>query len=161
MFRPHRPPHRPPRDRRGAALVELAVLSPLFLALVLMSVEIAASIHTIHRMGAALRESGRLASQDWNELVPVEVNPNAKIEQDLENFLTAAGVDLAGYDFEIVHADGDSAGQPFQLGAPGTRLELFRMTLSLPVRTGFFTQSWFGDRFEESLVFRAGREIRG
>ena len=141
-------------------MVELAVLSPLFLSVVLMAVEMASSIHTVHRLGSALRESGRLASQDWNELVPAEVNPNAKIEQDLENFLRAADVDLSGMEFDIVHADGNADGQPFQLGASGTRLKLFRMRLSLPVRTGFFSRAWFGDRFEESMVFRAGREIR-
>ena len=160
MQRPptRRPSGRPPA-RRGAAFVEFAALAPFFLLLAVMSVECGACIHTVHRLSAALREAGRLASQDWDETLPGEVTPGEKIEQDVRNFLAAGGLDRDELTFEMTYADGPDAGQPFALGTPGTQLELFQMEVSAPTPPGYFARLWFGERLRAKFAFRAGRDL--
>ena len=163
-----RPPHdrrpaarrggRTPGERRGAAFVEFAAIAPFFLILAIMSAEMGACIHTVHRLSAALREGGRLAAMDWDETLPGEQSPGHKIEEDVRNFLAASGIDRATVEFSMTHADGPSAGQPFVLGAPGNRLEIFTMEASVPTPEGYFARRWFSDRLTSRFAFRAGRD---
>ena len=153
-----RPPHRRSHRRRGAAFVEFAVLAPFFILLVVMSLEMGACIHHVGRMGAALREAGRLASQDWDETLPGPTTPRDKIESDVLNFLAAEGFDRGAVRFAMTHADGDRAGQDFPLGDPDVRLMLFRMEVTSPTPGRIFSPAWFGPRLRAQFVFRAGRD---
>ncbi|MFH5805411.1 TadE/TadG family type IV pilus assembly protein [Alienimonas sp. DA493] len=146
-------------ERRGAAFVEFAALAPFFIMLVVASAEMNACIQQVHRLSAALREAGRLASMDWDEALPGSQTPGDKIEQDVKNFLAAGGTPREDVTFSMTHAEGDSAGQPFELGAAENRLELFTMEASLPTPGGAFAQLWFGERLRARFTFRAGRDV--
>ena len=161
MTRPpqrRRPAARPAADRRGAAFVEFAALAPFFLVLAVMSVEMTACIHTVHRLSAALREGGRLAAMDWDESLPGAQSPGDKIEQDVVNFLAASGIDRDAIEFSMTHAEGAREGQPFALGTHENRLELFMMEVSVPTPAGHFARLWFSDRLSSRFAFRAGRD---
>ena len=160
MTRPaaRRRPHPPRRDRRGAAFVEFAALAPFFIFLVVASAEMNACIREVHRLGAALREAGRLAAMDWDETLPGAQSPADKIEQDVTNFLAAGGTPRDDVRFSMTHAEGDGAGERFDLGASENRLALFTMEASLPTPGGSFARIWFGDRLKARLTFRAGRD---
>ncbi|QDT15421.1 TadE/TadG family type IV pilus assembly protein [Alienimonas californiensis] len=144
--------------RRGAALVEFAVVAPFFVMLVVASAEMNACIQEVHRLSAALREAGRLSSMDWDESLPGSQTPGEKIEEDVKNFLAAGGTPREDVEFSMSHAEGDSAGEPFALGNSANRLELFTMEASLPTPGGAFAQVWFGDRLRVRFTFRAGRD---
>lgn len=157
----HRPARRrrPAPPRRGAAFVEFACLAPFFLALAVMSLEMGECIHTVHRLEAAMREAGRLASMDWDETLPGQQSPAAKIEQDVKNFLSASGIARGGVEFAMTAADGAGAGEPFDLGAAENRLALFTMEASVPTPDGYFARLWFSDRLRSEYTLRAGRDV--
>jgi len=119
-------------SRRGAATVEFAVLAPLFLLLVLGTVELGSAINHSQTMHSALREAGRLASMDYKQILPPDTNINLKITQDLRNFLTAGGIPGNLVTISIEHAGGANDGQPFDLSDPDNELELFRILASVP-----------------------------
>lgn len=160
MHAPHAR-RRPPtarRDRRGAAFVEFAAIAPFFMTLAVMSMETAACIHTVHRLNSALREGGRLAAMDWDETLPGLQTPAAKIEDDVVNFLAASGMAREDVQFSMTHAEGPKEGQPFDLGDPDNKLELFMMEASVSTPDGYFARMWFTDRLTGKFAFRAGRD---
>ena len=156
--RPARPTTARRPDRRGAALVEFAVLAPFFVFLVVASAEMNAAIGEAHRLSAALRQAGRLASQDWDEALPGPISPREKVEADVKNFLAAGGTPREDVDFSMTVAEGDGAGDAFELGRPENRLELFTVEVSVPTPGRVFGPVWFGDRLSARLTLRAGRD---
>ena len=118
--------------RRGAALVEFAVVAPLFLLLIMGTMEAGNSLELGMQLTAAVREGGRLASMDWQETVPNGMTANEKVAQDIRNFLTAAGVPGDHVAIAITSAEGNDAGQPFDLSDPANRLRLFEISASIP-----------------------------
>ena len=146
------------RERRGAAFVEFAAMAPFFIFLVIATAEMNACIQEVHRVSAALREAGRLASMDWDETLPGQLTPARKVEQDVVNFLAAGGTPRDAIRFEMTHAEGDDRGQPFALGSSGNRLKLFVMEASVPTPGSSFSHIWFGPRLKARFTFRAGRD---
>ena len=144
--------------RRGAAFVEFAAVAPFCILLVVTSAEMNACIQQVHRLSAALREAGRLASMDWDETLPGAQSPGEKVEEDFKNFLAAGGTPRDEIAFAMTHAEGDNVGQPFVLGASENRLKLFTMEASVPAPGGSFARMWFGDRLVVRFTFRAGRD---
>src|SRR5262245_10305051 len=76
------------QNRRGAAMMEFAIVAPLFLTLVLGILEAGQALHASNVMAAAVREGGRLAAMDWNDFLPEGFTPNTKVIADTRNFLT-------------------------------------------------------------------------
>jgi len=146
------------RERRGAAFVEFAAIAPFFVLLVVTTAEMNACIQRVHRVSAALREAGRLASMDWDETLPGAQTPRQKVEEDFKNFLAAGGTPRDSIEFSMVHAEGDSAGEPFDLGDAENPLKLFTMEASVPTPGGSFARLWFGNRLSATFTFRAGRD---
>ena len=138
--------------------MEFAVVAPFFIALVVASAEMNACIRQSHRLGAALREAGRLAAMDWDETLPGATTPAAKVEQDVLNFLAAGGTPRADVRFSMTHAEGESAGERFALGASENRLKLLTLEASVPTPGTVFSPAWFGDRIRARFTFRAGRD---
>lgn len=145
--------------RRGAAAVEFAVLVPLFLMLVLGTWEMGTALTAGTKMSAAVREGGRLASMDYKETLNEGETINGKIEQDIKNFLTASGIPGDQVTITITHADGEHAGETFDLSDPGNYLELFTISALVDYEdiSTFPLEYMEGQQIEAKLVFRMGR----
>lgn len=145
--------------RRGAAVVEFAVMAPVFLTLTLGSVELGYALNASNTLYGALREGGRLASQDWSDMLEPNETPNDKVIQDVRNMLTAARIPGDEVTLTIVHADGPSAGQPFDLADPDNYLELFTINAEIPYEEVSLISGYFlkGQSLRASITFRMGR----
>lgn len=145
--------------RRGAALVEFALTAPIYLALVLGVVEMGSALEASNQLTSSLREGGRLATMDWEGVVPDGMTPNEKVEQDIRNFLEAVGVPSEEVSLDITHAEGANEGQPFDLADPNNKLELFRISATVPYDEIMTYPANFlgGQTLVSSVVYRAGR----
>ncbi len=150
----------PPRKRRrGAAAVEFAVMAPVFLILTLGSVELGYALNASNTLYGALREGGRLASQDWSTMLAPGETANDKVIQDIRNMLTAARIPGDKVTISIVAADGTSAGSPFDLEDTNNYLEMFKISAEVPydqvsLLSGYFLK---GQTLRASISFRMGR----
>ncbi|MGD9857455.1 MAG: TadE/TadG family type IV pilus assembly protein [Planctomycetaceae bacterium] len=151
--------HSQRESRRGAAVVEFAVMAPVFLILTLGSVELGYALNASNTLYGALREGGRLASQDWSTMLAPNETANDKVLQDIRNMLTASRIPGTEVTLTIVHADGPSAGETFDLEDPDNYLELFTINANVPYEevstiSGYFLQ---GQSLSASITFRMGR----
>jgi len=146
-------------QRRGAALVEFAIIIPVFLTLVLGVMEMGQALKISNDLTASVRGGGRLASMDWSDVVPDSVTTNEKVAGDIRNFLTASGLSSSAVDITITSAEGTDQGQNFDLADPTNELRLFRITASVPFSAVSTYPSYFmsGQTVKASLVFRTGR----
>ncbi len=145
--------------RRGVAAVEFAVIAPLYLLLLIGTLEIGKALETSNVLSAALREGGRLAGMDWDGVLPENVTPNQKIKNDIRNFLKAAGLPGDDVVLTITSAEGGDAGAEFDLSDPENRLRLFRIEATIDYEnvSAFPIQFMEGRALRQSLTFRAGR----
>lgn len=146
------------KPRRGVAAVECAVVLPMFLILTLGTIEMGTALRASTIMQSATREAGRLVSMKWSNLTSGTDTPNAKIERDLRNFVTASGLPGADLDINIIFADGDKKGQPFDISDEENDLELVKIQMTLPYSSIslFPTRYMGGKAVGASLVLRAG-----
>jgi Flp pilus assembly protein TadG len=148
-----------PAFRRGAAAVEFAVLVPLFLMLVMGTWEMGTALTAGTKMAAAVREGGRLASMDYTDTLNTGETINEKVIKDIKNFLTASGISGDDVTVTITHADGENAGEDFDLGDNGNYLKLFTLTALVNYEdiSTFPLDYMAGQQIEAKLVFRLGR----
>lgn len=143
--------------RRGSATVEFAVLSPIFLALVMTAAQSAFNIDTAHSLYAAIRQAGRLATVDTREFRQQGQTANQKVISDIKNQLTAEG--LPGNQMTVTITEADSSTE-FDLSNPDNALRLFRISIEVPYSVmnsmGTFSTSSM-EKFNASIVFRKGR----
>jgi Flp pilus assembly protein TadG len=154
-FHPHR--------RRGAALVEFAILAPVLLSLVIGLLEIGQALKAANIMASAVREGGRLAAMDWNGFVPEGWTPNEKVISDVRNFLNAAGLPGDSATIEITSAEGGDAGEEFVLTDPSNTYRLFTISIAIPYEEVSTFPSTFmqGQTLTSALTFRAVRSHGG
>lgn len=145
--------------RRGAAVVEFAIIAPVFLILVLGTIEAGQALRISNLMAAAVREGGRLAAMDWEEVVPDGQTANQKVMDDIRNFLVASGLPGDDIELSITSAEGADEGQNFDLADPDNQYRLFRIDASIPYDSVATFPSTFmgGQEITASLVFRSGR----
>ncbi len=145
--------------RRGAAMVEFAIVAPVFLLLIMGTIEMGNALEASTQLSSALRESGRLAGMDWTELLPESESPNQKIIRDIRNFLTAGGYPGDRVQISITYADGPKEGQTFNLGNPDNEMRLFKIEASIPFEEiSVIPHRFMKDRdITARLVMRAGR----
>ena len=155
----HQQPLRRRSNRRGTALMEFAVLSPLFLTLALGMIEMGSGMRASGILDAALREGGRLASMDWIAVLEEGQTPNDKVVADIKNFITAAGLPGDEVAVNIVHAEGPNEGTYFDLADPDNKLTLFRMEAIVPYSaiSQLSLEYMGGQSLVAGLVMRAGR----
>ncbi len=146
-------------NRRGAAIVEFALVMPLFLTLLLGTWEMSQAVDASHVMSSAIREGGRLAAMDWEGVVPDGTTANEKITTDILNFIKASNLPSEDVTISITHAEGANEGQPFDLSDTDNTLELFKIDVSLPYNsiTTFPLHYMENENVTASLVFRSGR----
>lgn len=145
--------------RRGAAVVEFAIMAPVFLTLTLGSVEIGYALNASNTLYGVLREGGRLASQDWSDVLGPGENANDKVTQDLRNMLTAARIPGSEVTINIVHADGANAGDPFDLEDENNYLEMFTIEATVPYEEiSLIPGNYLGGQdLRAAISFRMGR----
>jgi len=64
----------------------------MMLILVLGTIEMGTALRASTIMQSAVRDAGRLANMRWSEVIDEGDTPNAKIERDLRNSVTASGL---------------------------------------------------------------------
>lgn len=146
------------QSRRGVAAVECAVVLPVFLILTLGTIEMGAALRASTIMQSSVREAGRLVGKNWSELTTGSDTPNAKVERDLRNFVTASGLPGSALVINIQHADGPNKGQLFDISDPDNNLKLVKIRMTLPYSSIslFPTRYMGGSSVGAQLVLRAG-----
>jgi Flp pilus assembly protein TadG len=117
-------------DRRGAVTVEFAVIAPLFVVILLGMAQATHMMETRNLLATAAREGARLAAMDREGMIPEGSTTNAKVAQDITNFLETSGVDTEDLTVEIVSHDDPT--QTFDLDDPDNEFKLFEILLKLP-----------------------------
>ncbi len=147
--------------RSGAATVELAVITPMLLAILLGMFELGQCTNATSTLTAAVREAGRLGCMDFKDLTNANLTANQKIERDLKNFLLAAGLPANNVTVTITHAEGSQMGQTFDVASPANYLQLFKVTATLPYsQVNNYPKVFMAGRdLKASIVFRRGRVI--
>lgn len=147
------------QQRRGAALVEFAVVCPILLMLVLGTIELGTAMRASMILNSAVREGGRLASMDFTDTLSANETANQKVAKDIQNFITASGLDGSKVVVSLKHVEGASEGQTFDLEDDGNNLELFRVHADLEYKwISLFPVNYMqGKTIKASGVFRAAR----
>lgn len=143
--------------RRGAVAVEFAAVLPLFLILVVGTIEVGRALEVSQMMLIAVREGGRLAATDYakpsNELKAT----NANVINDVQNFLRYADVPINELVVTITNAETD---QPLDFqDNPDGKPRLYRITATLPFRSvSYLPEPFFlsGRNLSQSIVMREG-----
>jgi Flp pilus assembly protein TadG len=143
--------------RSGVAVLEAAITLPLMLLLVLGTLEVGTGLRASTILSSACREAGRMVALDWRYIVEDGQTPNQKLEQDLRNLVTANGLPGDDLTVSVVHAEGASAGQTFDLADPDNDLQLVRIRVTLPYSSvSLFPVNYLnGSSIQASLVLRA------
>lgn len=144
-------------NRKAAAMMECAVTLPVLIVMVLGILEIGSALRASTILQSACRESGRLTAMDWRYIVHDNQTPNQKVEQDLKNFITAAGLKGNQSTVTITHADGANVGQTFDLANKNNDLQFVRLEVTLPYASvSVFPLTYLaGKTLKSSVVMRA------
>lgn len=133
-------------------------MAPLFLILTLGVVEVGFGLNASNTLHGAVREGGRLASQDFKKTVAPGQTANEKVIQDIKNMLTAAGIDGDDVTVTIEHAD--NPGTDFNLEDGNNYLKYFRIEVSVPsedVLDSLAGRYLGGKNMRAGMTFRMGR----
>lgn len=144
-------------DRRGAAIVEFAIVVPILVALLIGIVDVCQVYDASERTIDALRQAARLAGMNRDDILLPGETINERIETDLRNLVTVAG--LNG-DEAIVQILDYETGSPIDLGQPESSLALFELRITIPLDIGFLSTFLAAkDSITESIVFRNVRGV--
>jgi Flp pilus assembly protein TadG len=143
--------------RRGAAVVEFAVVVPVFVTLMLGVIELGISIDASQKLHTTVRQAGRLAAMDFRERVSAGQTDNNKVIQDIRNHLKAEGLPGDEATISITYADGPNAGATFDLADTNNVLELFEISVEVPNSSITSLLPNPAQTKSASIVFRKGR----
>src|SRR5262249_34493460 len=111
------------------------------------------------KMYAAIRQSGRLASLDYDSRLQKGQSINDKVALDIKNALTAEGLPGNQMSVSITYADGPKAGSTFDLSDSNNDLQDFRIGVTVPYtavnKNSFLPKNM--TNLSASVVFRKGR----
>ena len=143
--------------RKGAALMECAVMLPVLMIMVLGVLEIGSALRASTILQSACREAGRLTAMDWRYITHDDQTPNEKVIQDLKNFVTAAGLRGNDSTVTITHADGANAGQTFDLADTDNDLQFVKVEVTLPYSSvSLFPLTYLaGKTLKANVIMRA------
>ncbi|HIE96167.1 MAG TPA: pilus assembly protein [Planctomycetes bacterium] len=145
-------------NRSGVAVLEAAVILPMMLILVLGTIEMGSALRASTIMQSSVREAGRLANMNWSDVVEDGDTPNAKIERDIRNYVTASGLPGSALTVSIVYADGQSIGLPFDISDEDNALQMMKIEISMPYSaiSLFPSNHMAGTDVRAFLILRAG-----
>jgi len=147
----------PSATRRGAVAVEFAIVAPILLAMVVGLIEITRVYDAQNQLEAAAREGARLAGMDRTEMIADGQPTNAKLIQDVKNYLTASGIDADNV--QVAIRDALSPTEAFDLDDPNNDLRLFELQFEVPYSAVSYTPVSESNDYglSASIVFRNGR----
>lgn len=119
--------------RKGAVTVEMAIVAPVFVAIVAGIYQASELLDTQNVLATAAREGARLAAMDRSDLLEPGQTTNQKIAQDVRNFLTASGLNGSQATVQIV--DPTDHVTTIDLDDPDNELRLFELRVLLPFST--------------------------
>lgn len=119
-----------PQSRRGAVTIEFALMAPVFLVLILGVTETSRMFEVKNQLAVAAREGARMAAMERSGMVAEGQSTNAKVIQDVKNFLEASGLEPDDINVQIVSHDDPSVG--FNLDDPANSLKYFELKISVP-----------------------------
>jgi len=97
--------------RFGLAMLEFALVLPMFVMILLGIIEFSRAYQVAQMLTVAVREGGRMAILGnitiYDGDGDVVVTPNERIRNDVQNFLTASGLNGGMVDVYIVEHDND------------------------------------------------------
>lgn len=143
--------------RRAAVAVEFAFVAPFLISTALGIIELTRAYDAQNLLETAAREGARFASMDREGMLQEGQSTNAKLIQDVKNFLATSGLDPA--DIQVSITDADSPGSNFDLDDPDNDLRLFQVDIALPYSSISYTPVSPSHDFSmsASIVFRNGR----
>lgn len=147
-------------NRSGAALVEFAIVAPLLITLILGTLELGIAMRASTILVSAVREGGRLASMDFSGKMKSGETANQKVKRDIQNFITASGLNGSKVSVSIRHEGGDNDGANFDLEDKNNNLKLFRIRAKIGYAdvTLFPLKTYMaGKQLKAVSVFRASR----
>lgn len=138
--------------RRGAALVEFAVIAPAFITLIVGTLEMGHALDTSTTLMSGLREGGRLATMSWKGNLPADTTLNDKVITDIRNFYNAAGLPGEKVTIKITSfsANSNEDGLPFDVMDENNSQKMFRISAEVD----------FAEVYGSSLTFMKGRTMR-
>ncbi|QGJ70910.1 Pilus assembly protein [Planctomycetales bacterium 10988] len=146
-----------PRDARsGLAMLEFAMVLPIFALMMIGIIEFGRAFQVAQQLTVAAREGGRLGLLQIVDDSGNETN-NEKVVRDIKNFLAAGGIPINNAQVLIMDQSEDD---PYS--APELDLEdadrdtYFRVHVSVPFNDVAYNSPWFlgGRRLSGSVVFR-------
>ena len=132
-------------------------MAPVFLTLILGSVELGYALNASNTMYGVVREGGRLASQDFTNTLASGQSANDKVIQDIKNMLTAARI--PGDKATVTIEDAENPGTPFNLQAKSNYLKMFRIEVTVAYEDVTSISGHFlaGQQMKAGITFRLGR----
>jgi hypothetical protein len=143
--------------RRAAVAVEFAFVAPILVATALSLVEMTKAYDAQNLIETAAREGARFASMDREGMLAPGQSTNAKLIQDVKNFLASSGLDPA--DISVAVNDHENPSSTFDLDDPDNDLKLFDVEISVPYSSVSFSPVSASQDFsmKASITFRNGR----
>lgn len=136
-------------------------MSPLFVMLVLGTIQSGMNLNMQIKIQAAARQAGRLASMDYSKRLQSGQTGNQKVIQDIKNVLTADGLPGSQATVTITHADGPYAGTEFDLSSSANDLQYFKISIEIPysaLNTNNLLPNTFS-KLSASIVYRKEKII--
>jgi Flp pilus assembly protein TadG len=143
-----------PSRRRGAVSVELAMVAPIFVAIIAGLALAARILDAQTQLANAARLGARLATMDRTNLLSDGQTTNDKITQDIRTFLTAS--QLPGSAAEVFIVDPADHTTPFDLDNPANDMQYFELRVEIPYSQlgGAVGENW---NMSSKVVFRNAR----
>lgn len=144
-------------QRRGAAVVEFAIVAPLFMAMLMGVLETSRMMETENLLSVAAREGGRLGAMDREGLMTAGQTSNQKVIADVLGFLESSG--LPADEVDVFLSEVDEIETEFDLDDPDNKLRLFQVTVQISYDEVGYVSFPGSDEFsiEGKVVFRNSR----
>jgi Flp pilus assembly protein TadG len=139
------------RGRRGAVSVEMALVAPIFVAIIAGLAQVSRIVDAQTQLTTAARLGARLATMDRSDLLAPGQTTSQKITQEVRTFLNASG--LPGNNADVVVVDPGDHSTPFDLDNPANDMRLFELRVELPYAdvSGLTSETW---TMSAKVVFR-------
>lgn len=148
---------RHPQARRAAVAVEFAIMAPMLLSIVVGMIEVNRAYDAQNLLQTAAREGARFASMDRTDMMQEGESTNAKLINDVTNFLKSAG--LPGDSLEVQVLSHEDPTQAFDLDNPDNDLGLFIVEINMMFSDVSYTpvSGAYDYQMTADIVFRNGR----
>ncbi|MGE0756375.1 MAG: TadE/TadG family type IV pilus assembly protein [Pirellulaceae bacterium] len=142
------------KKRLGAVSVEMALVAPIFVAVIAGLAETGRLLDAQTQLATAARLGARLATMDRSGLLAENQTTNDKISQEIRTYLNANG--LSGDAADVFVVDPTDHATPFDLDDPDNDLALFELRVEFPYSelSGTASDTW---TMTAKVVFRNAR----